>query len=351
VRGGLLCAALLLLSTTIVEADNRHEPPRYRIEKLQGIEGIPTKIDSQGAITGQGVTPPSSESFPYLWTKQRTIILQADPPTIAVMGNAVNDKGQVAGILKGPDPVRTRGFVWTRGRFVEIGDLPGGSSVSSAADINKAGQVAGASDSAKGRECILWKRGTLMSIGDLPGGDVRCEALAINRSGEIVGWSQTDRDVRPFIWRQGTMTELPLPPEASQGFAVDINRRGDVVGSFTVGFARAGAIVWSNGEMNLLPTRRGLIPTARGINDRGDIVGWLGAGGGPLVAVLWHHGVPVDLRDLVADEDPLKACTRLEAAEAINNRGEIAATGVDECATPNPPGIYRLVPIKGKNRK
>ena len=93
-RDRLLCAALLLLITSIVEAGNRHEPPRYRIEKLQGIEGFPTEINSQGAITGQGGTPPSSESFPYLWTKKRTIILQAEPPTVSVMGNAVNDKGR-----------------------------------------------------------------------------------------------------------------------------------------------------------------------------------------------------------------------------------------------------------------
>jgi hypothetical protein len=109
--------------------------------------------------------------------------------------------------------------------------------------------------------------------------------------------------------------------------------------------------VWSNGEMNQLPKLRGLIPTARGINDRGDIVGWMGAGIGPLFPVLWHHGVPVDLRDLIADDDPLKACVRLEAAEAINNRGEIAATGMDECVTPRPLGIYRLVPVKGMGRK
>lgn len=100
--------------------------------------------------------------------------------------------------------------------------------------------------------------------------------------------------------------------------------------------------------MTLLPTRRGLIPTARGINDRGDIVGWMGAGDGPLFPVLWHHGVPVDLRDLVADDDPLKACIRLETAEAINNRGEIAVSGVDECATQSPSSIYRLVPVKNK---
>jgi hypothetical protein len=64
-RNRLLCAALLLLITSIVEAGNRHEPPHYRIEKLAGIGGFPTEINRHGAITGQGFIPPNgSELFP-----------------------------------------------------------------------------------------------------------------------------------------------------------------------------------------------------------------------------------------------------------------------------------------------
>ena len=53
-RDRLLCAALLMLITSIGEADNRHEPPRYRIEKLQGIGGLARDINRHGDITGQG---------------------------------------------------------------------------------------------------------------------------------------------------------------------------------------------------------------------------------------------------------------------------------------------------------
>ena len=350
-RDQLFCAALLLLITCIVEAGNRHEPPQYRIEQLEGIGGFATDINRHGAITGEGFPKPSGPTVAYLWTRKRSILLTAEPPTRLLAGNGVNDKGQVAGTLVAFDPQRTRGFVWTRGRFVEIGDLPGGNSVSSAADINNAGQVAGVSDSAKGTECILWERGNLMSIGDLPGGAVNCVASAINRSGDIVGTGAAQGSFfRPFLWHEGTMTELPIPPGALQGFATDINRWGVVVG-----FSDKGPIVWSNGEVALLPDVQGFPPgagvtsIAQGINDRGDVVGTVLASSG-LIPILWHDGVAINLNDLVPASDPLKSCAGLFVADAINNGGEIAVHGTDECDLGRP-SIYRLVPVKGKGRK
>lgn len=347
-RDRAFCAALLLIAS-VVEAGDRHDPPRYRIEKLEGINGFPTDINRHGAITGQGFSLSNpSESFPYLWTRKRSTILTAEPPTVPISGLAVNDKRQVAGNLVAFDPPRTAGYVWTRGRFREIGDLPGGNNFSSADNINNFGQVVGSSDSALGTECILWERGNLMSIGDLPGGDVSCSGLAINRSGVAVGFGRTDQGFRPFIWREGTMTELPLPPEATSGFASDINRRGDVIGGFSVGDELGGALVWSNGERALLPGLPGLVPFVRGINDRGDIVGSVGDRTGFEVPVLWRNRVPINLNELIPADDPLKSCTRLDVADAINNSGMIAVFGVDVCVTPSPLSTYRLVPLSGR---
>jgi uncharacterized membrane protein len=147
------------------------------------------------------------------------------------------------------------------------------------------------------------------------------------------------------------MTGLPLPPEATSGVAVDINRSGVVIGGYADD-AAGFAVVWSNDGMTLLPTLQGLLANALGINDRGDIVGSVGDRRNPALAVLWHDGVLVLLHDLIADDDPLKACTRLEEAQAINNRGEIAAFGSDLCVTPvSNTSIYRLVPVKGKGPK
>jgi hypothetical protein len=55
------------------------------------------------------------------------------------------------------------------------------------------------------------------------------------------------------------------------------------------------------------------------------------------------------LLDLIADDDPLKACTVLDEATGINKGGEIAALGADVCLQPvSHAGIYRLVPVKRK---
>jgi uncharacterized membrane protein len=349
-RNLVLFPALLLLFTSIVEARNRHEPPQYRIEQLEGIGGFATDINRHGAITGEGFPKPSGPTVAFLWTRKRSIMLTAEPPTRLLAGNGVNDKGQVAGTQVTPGLQRTRGFVWTRGRTVEIDDLPGGNSVSVAEDINNAGQVAGESDSAEGTECILWERGNLMSIGDLPGGAVNCVAFAINRSGDIVGAGQGQGGFfRPFLWHEGTMTELPLPPGLQGGFATDINRWGVVVGFSSV------PLMWSNGEVTVLPDvqghppRAGLTSIPSGINDRGDIVGVV-FDGTEFIPILWHDGVAINLNDLVPASDPLKSCARLHRADAINNGGEIAAHGPDECDNGRP-SIYRLVPMKGNGRK
>lgn len=346
----LLCAALLLVLASGAEAGNRHEPPRYRLERLEGIGGFPTEINRHGTITGQGFIPPTGPfNVPFVWTRKRSFILTEDDQTIPVIGNAVNDKGQVAGFLVALEPRRNVGFVWTRGQFVEIGDLPGGNTFSSAEDINQSGQVAGYSESAQGTECILWEHGNLMSIGDLPGSNVDCVAQAINRSGAIVGFGSTDQGFRGFLWREGTMTELPAPPEAAFVTPVDINRSGIVIGNWSFEFDFGGAIVWSNdgATMTLLPGLQGLVPTVRGMNDRGDIVGALIDNPNAQRAILWHNGVPTLLDDLIADDDPLKACTRLEVAGAINNRGEIAASGANTCVAPvSNTSVFRLVPVK-----
>jgi uncharacterized membrane protein len=141
------------------------------------------------------------------------------------------------------------------------------------------------------------------------------------------------------------MRTLPSP-SAGCCVGVDINNRGTVVGT---SFSPSQTVVWQRGHMpRLLPNLTGWpISWARGLNDRGDIVGrslqWEGDASG--VATLWLRGATAqDLNELVADDDPLKPCAELRDAVAINNRGEIAANGADNCDF-TAGHVYRLIPL------
>jgi hypothetical protein len=63
--------------------------------------------------------------------------------------------------------------------------------------------------------------------------------------------------------------------------------------------------------------------------------------------VIWRNdGATVSfLRDLVVDDDPLRPCVDFELAVGINERGEIAAHGMDFCEF-DATDAYRLVPVK-----
>jgi len=50
------------------------------------------------------------------------------------------------------------------------------------------------------------------------------------------------------------------------------------------------------------------------------------------------------LNDLISDDDQLKGCAVLVGAIAINNRGEIAANGRDDCDFTGG-HVYRLIPL------
>jgi probable HAF family extracellular repeat protein len=307
-------------------------PRRARRHKQAGYYCSPAGTPSEGFIRE------------ILWRRSGVIVVVGD--TNELLARGLNDRGQVVGVTR---PPTEHGFVWTRGRFRDIGDLPGGADRSSAADINNLGQVVGFSDTAAGREATLWEHGNLMPLGDLPGGATNSQATAINELGAIVGVGSTNRGFRPFVWQGGVMKQLRLPPElrqAASAGASDINQSGVIVGS-----ADGIPLVWPRHDQDgvRLPLLTGFPnANASAINDRGDIVGSAFEvdqnGEVNSRAVIWrNNGTRVStLQALVVDNDP---CGLFERAVDINQRGEIAVGGEEICVTRSSQA-YRLVPVQ-----
>jgi probable HAF family extracellular repeat protein len=355
-----VCAFSLTLSLTADAAQHdssQTQRLRFRVvQLLESPSGFPRDgaaaafdINNSGSIVGEAVAVDFSRAA-FLWRRSGSVVdigtitdpLRSDIHPSSAM--AINERGQIVGF--GFVHRRTHGFVWTHGRSLDIGALPGGTDTSVATNINDRGQVVGYSDSDAGREAVLWQDGSLMSLGDLPhdpGTNDDSLARAINNRGMIVGDSSGSR---AFVWYEGVMQALPLPPGTEGGsIAMDINERGEIVGT-----AVDVPVLWSRGRAHELGMPEGHRDggIAFGVNDRGDVVGETRSrvpfGNG--VATIWlKGGEPRDLNNMIAEDDPLKGCVVLTAAFAINDRREIAAWGPNVCAQTFA-NSYRLTPVR-----
>jgi probable HAF family extracellular repeat protein len=302
--------------------------------------------------------------------------------------NDLNDAGQVALHLGGGGSWGS--YLYTPGKGHEYVIFGGISSV------NNAGQVVGG---AGGYDAYLWSHD--LGARALPGinGGISVYAYSINNLGQILGLAGTiDSQLRPVLWN-GTqevidLTTLPCwsaglneggaevtllndsgliagrASFAEKGWngalftgtgwinlgglttgggcnPLGLNNIGEVVG-YTTGPVWH-AFHWFGGEIRDLGALPGFIGSeARGINEAGQIVGFCfqtGEWGGQVNprAVLWTSEGIVDLNTLVTNLPPNVV---LAKALAINNRGQIVATGDYNINSTSSNNILLLTPMQ-----
>ena len=343
----LASGVALLLSN--VSYSHERAPPILRVLEIRDGNNpirpvLPMAINDLGSTTGLALSPEGVQ-VPFLWSHGRLFEIAGNDVLRPVEAFGINNRGQVVGFATRLDETgldTLRGYVWTHGKLTDIGDLPGGNKSSFANAINNRGEVVGSSESANGSEAVLWSHGHLMSLGNLPGGATFSTASAINDRAVIIGEGQNDTGNWAFIWREGVMSALPVPVGAVFSQAIAINNFNVVAGLVRIG-KTTFAVIWKDDTFKILPFLSSdlqWVAHADGINNRGDVVGAHLAvvGGTPdvprfgiPVATLWHEGVAYNLNDLIAQDDPLKACVDLQLAQAINDRGQIAVEGVNNC--------------------
>lgn len=219
-----------------------------------------------------------------------------------------NNRGQVVGWAETaePDPTcagpegrnQVLGFVgalWdTRDgdRIHELPPLPGtNDSVSTGNAINDRGQVAGISgicDQAVGRfsarHMALWENGVPTEIESFGAGAWNTP-MAINSNGVVVGFANAagtkggDFNERPFLWtKKGGIQDLGTLDGHTRGQALGINNRGQVAGlSREADGGGLTAVIWQNGEVtdlnSLAPGYEGHLLYANDINSAGVLTG------------------------------------------------------------------------------
>jgi probable HAF family extracellular repeat protein len=149
---------------------------------------------------------------------------------------------------------------------------------------------------------------TEIGLGSLGGGWT--DARAINDRGQVVGASATpDGYSHAFLWEKGIMTDLTPTPETYSN-AVDINNRGQIVGTDGV-----GAFLRQNGATTRLTETWVDI---RGINEPGQVLYTGYNDSGESRVYLWNNGTTKDLGGPIAEWDPVR----------MNDRGQVVVTAM-----------------------
>lgn len=320
-------------------------------------------VNERGLIMGEsenGSIDPITglpEQVAVRWEKDGEIVDLGTLGGSFSFANAMNSRGEVTGIGLNtvPDPysflpfgTETHGFIWRNGYMEDLGTLGGPDSWGS--DVNEAGQVVGWSyinstpnpnngdlcpSNVPTQDPFLWKDGRMIDLGTFGG---TCGFVgsavdggsggAINRKGEIVGTSNLagNQTYHAFLWNEGSLADLgTLGGDNSDAYW--INDAGEIVGRADVPGSNQyhHGFLWRNGRMIDLGVPNGATcSTAYEINAKGQIIvdaGICGVGG---IASLWQDGVLYEVNSLI----PPNSGFFISYLNFINDRGEIAATGV-----------------------
>lgn len=263
--------------------------------------------------------------------------------------------------------------LWRQGQVLDLGTM--GAADSLAAGISDSGLVVGAFIRGGMRHVFLWRDGQFQELGPVdewPGKGMAVwdinPGLGISRQGKVIGRIANKEGAEmTFVYENGQLMYLRQPKNGAPGFGRAINDQSQMAGQLYVRRGLSHALFWSNGAMQLLPhlaetiagatainehstvvgwafvpcdkqpmahaaiwrdgrvvdlgTLGGDTSRAYGLNDAGQVTGYSSVGKGEYSGFLWDNGRIFDLNDLV----PSSLGYRVTCADAINNRGQIAA--------------------------
>jgi len=382
---GTAVLALVAVSQVKAQEEPEHQAgrfPHYGVLDLGTLGGTWSSgfgINNAGEVAGAAATStqaggPSATAF--LWRHGRMINLGTlGGPNSGASGVNLRSEVALSADTASPDSngedfcydgtyQQCLAAIWKNGKLTGLPTLRGYNQTgkpignSQAYDINNLGQVAGFSETdtfdltcgTPGKpyqryqfEAVVWEpnghAGPLRPYGD----DTVGFAWGINNNGEAVGGSgfcsntdtppgyQGPMGSRSVLWlKDGTPIDLgslggPLSLTGA------INDRGDVDGASSTKDGPVHAYLWTKewGQMRDLGTLHAddqfvVAPCCKTVNNSRQVVGFLLDANFNSHAFLWQNGVMKDLNNLI----PKDSGWNLQAAESINDAGEITGSGI-----------------------
>jgi probable HAF family extracellular repeat protein len=229
---------------------------------------------------------------------------------------AINSSGQVAGVYNAPDTQYA--MLYKDGTLTDLGNL-GGSSGSSAFDIDDAGQVVGYAGTPDGHaHAFLYSNSTMNDLGTL--GGTTSSAYGINNSGQIVGGAYLpDGTQHAFLYSEGKMNDLGTLGGVNSAARGGVNAKGQITGTSDIQGGGRHGFLYDGGLTSDIGTLGGPSSYAMAINDKTQIVGysWVDSNHPPH-AFIYDNGTMIDIN----------GSNLLSAANAINNNGQVVGHAI-----------------------
>jgi probable HAF family extracellular repeat protein len=246
-----------------------------------GVESVPTGINSLAQVTGRCEIISGGYVYVHAFLYSQGVMTALNASSTWSYGNAINDSGQVAGSCFIGS--RELAVLFSGGKMINLGTLPGYPDLSRATAIDNNGRVVGYSVDENGLQtyshAFLYSNGAMTDLGTIPG-DIGSAALGINGSGQVVGTVTLPNWHRhAFMSTNGIMADLGTLPGYDWGSEADaINANGQVVGNSEGLNNQFHAFLYADGTMkdlnNLIAPGSGwTLEYANAINDSGQIVG------------------------------------------------------------------------------
>jgi probable HAF family extracellular repeat protein len=270
------------LKISLAQKNTSQGPYQFPTIQMAGKSTAALGVNQHGQIVGTyEATSVSKKGF----LKTRKGLVNIDYANgYSTLVTGINQSGRIVGayIDNWED---YHGFIEENGAFISI-ESPGsnlnGALSSAAMDINRRGHVVGWFTDSEGMHGFLYDGSVFMDI--LPEGttDTDYAACGISERDEIVGWYSDSLGEGFFIHNSSGFNKIS--PQSIGGYAVeaiaamDINRRGRVVGYFIDDGGISHGFLYDDGQytvIDLIGDSPGFVGAAlTGINGRGQIVGW-----------------------------------------------------------------------------
>ena len=243
-------------------------------------------------------------------TARYSITEIAAPAMTWIEVTAVNNRGDVAGYFRSPQPgvsfEAEQGFLWSNGALTPLG-FPTAIRNSRIFGMNDKGVLVGG---VNGGNAYTWQDGAWQDLGFVG------EGRSINKSGAIAGTTHASGFSRAFFYGNGVMWDIGAPTYYFESFGYSVNDKNTVVGLMEVNSTgNRHGFVWSGGTLTDVGTIGGPGSGLASINNHGLAVGSSFDRDFGLAAVQWNG----DLSRLFNAPGP-------HVATAVNEHGAAVGT-------------------------
>jgi probable HAF family extracellular repeat protein len=315
-----LLSALLLSHFLPLNAGAQVHYTVTRLVPETGVQSNAVSINSQGDVVGRYIWRASHTSHTFLY---HAGILHNIGGAAWTYPCGINKYGRIAGSGSG-----SSNFTYFQGNIYQLSHIPPNST--DATGLNDLGQIIGTGE--YGSDIWIWQKSGVTKIPAPRGYTI--VPIAINNSSQIAGIITS---IPPFYWENGIdhaflysashVMDLGTLPGGTNSMGWAINDQGQVAGysdTSSAAFYHGHAVIFSAGNIvDIHNFGNGANSFANGINNLGQVVGQYG----PVnvnYAFIYNGTQSTDLNTLI----PSNSGWVLQDADAINDAGQIAGTGI-----------------------